>query len=94
MHIVAKGQKFTVPVPSGIRWQKELIDKARFSIRRPGNIIRNPDDDKSYIYGLTDYRMGPYGRTWRDVYFDPAKRECARYDVFIGKEFFLSEKSS
>jgi hypothetical protein len=45
------------------------------SIRRPGNIIGNPDDDMSYIFGLTDYRMGPYGRIWRHVYFDPAKRE-------------------
>jgi transposase len=52
-----------------------LIDKVRPSIRRPANIIRNPEDDKSYIYGVTDYKTESYGRTWRHVYFDPVRKE-------------------
>jgi transposase len=74
-NIAGKGQKFTIPVPSSLKWQKELIDKVRDSIRRPANIIRNPEDDKSYIYGLTDYKTESYGRTWRHVYFDPVRKE-------------------
>lgn len=74
-NIVGKGQKFTLPVPSNLKWQKELIDTVRDSIRRPANIIRNPDDDNSYIYGFTDYKTEEYGRTWRHVYFDPVKKE-------------------
>ena len=74
-NIADKGQKFTIPVPSSLKWQKELIDKVRPSIRRPANIIRNPEDDKSYIYGVTDYKTESYGRTWRHVYFDPVRKE-------------------
>lgn len=74
-HIVEKGQKFTIPVPSRISWQKKLIDSVRSSIRRPANIIRNPMDDGSYIYGVTSYKMEDYGRTWRHVYFDPVRKE-------------------
>ena len=74
-NIAGKGQKFTIPVPSSLKWQKELIDKVRDSIRRPANIIRNPEDDKSYIYGITDYKTESYGRTWRHVYFDPVRKE-------------------
>lgn len=74
-NIAAKGQRFTIPVPSHLTWQKELIDKVRPSIRRPAHIIRNPEDDTSYIYGITDYQVESYGRTWRHVYFDPVKKE-------------------
>lgn len=74
-HIVSKGQKFTIPVPSRVSWQKKLIDSVRGTIRRPANIIKNPFDDNSYIYGVTSYKMEDYGRTWRHVYFDPIRKE-------------------
>ena len=59
--VVSKGQKFIIPVPSHLKWQKKLIDKSRLSIQRPANIIRNPEDDKRFIYGVTEYSMESYG---------------------------------
>jgi hypothetical protein len=73
--IVSRGQRFTIPVPSRISWQKELVDKVKGDLRMPGNIIRTPGEDKSFIYGVTDYRTESWGRSWRHVYFDPARRE-------------------
>lgn len=68
----AGGYKFTIPVPSHIAWQKELIARHRDSLVRPDHLL---EEDGSLIYGKTVYEKTGHGRTWHHIYFDPARKD-------------------
>ena len=68
------GHKFLIPVPSNVTWARELIEKHRHAIQRPGTLI--PTDDKdAIIYGLKTIRKTEQGRMWAHIYFDAARKE-------------------
>lgn len=67
-----KGHKFTVPVPSSVLWQKNMIQENKNELRKPEYAI---DDEGTIIYGKTLYRVTTYGRTWNHLYYDPARKE-------------------
>lgn len=70
------GIKFLVPVPSGVKWGKEMIAEHRASLVSPMNVIY--DGEGVTLYGKTVYRTTPeYGRTWYHIYYDPARKDKA-----------------
>ena len=72
-YIRKKGHGFTVPVPSSVAWQKQLIAEHRAEILSPRNVIES--EDGSIVYGMTVYKMTKeYGRTWCHIYFDPTRK--------------------
>lgn len=71
-NLTSKGIKFTIPVPSSVKWQKEMISEHKLTLRNPQYVI---EDKGSIIYGKTVYKMSEYGRTWYHIYFDPARKE-------------------
>lgn len=64
--------KFTVPVPSSVAWQKEMIAEAKATMLMPDNVIEL--EDGSIVYGKTILKMTEYGRTWYHIYFDSARK--------------------
>lgn len=68
----AGGYKFTIPVPSGVSWQKELIAEHRNTLVAPDHLI---EDNGSIMYGKTLYKTTVHGRTWYHIYFDPARKD-------------------
>jgi transposase len=66
------GYKFTIPVPSTVGWQKELIAQHRDSLIHPDHIL---EDNGSIMYGKTIYKTTCHGRTWYHLYFDPARKD-------------------
>ena len=70
--ITNKGHKFTVPVPSTVKWQKEMIAEHKASLLSPRNAIEL--DDGQLIYGKTVFRMTEYGRTWYHIFYDAARK--------------------
>ena len=68
------GYKFTIPVPSTVGWQKELIAEHRDTLVRPDHLI---EENGIIIYGKTVYKTTNHGRTWRHIYFDPARKDKA-----------------
>ena len=74
-----EGMHFTLPVPSSVAWQKELIDSCRKDIYSPGNLI---SDEDSIIYAATKCdRSSPYGRVWKHVYYDASRKERVIADL-------------
>lgn len=65
--------KFTIPVPSHINWQKELIAAHRDTLVHPDHLLS--DNNGSIMYGKTVYKTTGYGRTWYHLYFDPARKD-------------------
>lgn len=73
LHAITKrGHKFTVPVPSSVSWQKDMIRENKQSMLSPRNVIEL--EDGSIIYGKTIYKMGEYGRTYYHIYYDPTRK--------------------
>ena len=70
--ISRRGHRFTVPVPSTVGWQKEMIAEHKASLLSPRNAIEL--EDGQLIYGKTIFRMTEYGRTWYHVFFDAARK--------------------
>lgn len=66
------GYKFTIPVPSNVGWQKKLIWEHRHTLVHPDNLL---EDRGSIMYGKTVYKTTHHGRTWRHIYFDPARKD-------------------
>ena len=74
-----EGMHFTLPVPSSVTWQKELIDSCRKDIYSPGNLI---SDEETIIYAVTKCDLSsPYGRVWKHVYYDAARKERVVADL-------------
>ncbi len=73
-NLTSKKHKFTMPVPSHIKWQKDFIDTHRNKLQRPANLIATTDKD-SIIYGLTVVKITEYGRMWIHLYYDALKKE-------------------
>ncbi len=67
-----RGIRFTVPVPSSIKWGKDLIREHRDSLIHPSHFI---NDGKTRVYGKTVYKMTEHGRTWHHIFFDPARKD-------------------
>ena len=67
-----RGIRFTVPVPSSVKWGKELIREHRDSLIHPSHFI---NDGKTKVYGKTVYKMTEHGRTWYHIFFDPARKD-------------------
>lgn len=67
-----RGIRFTVPVPSSIKWGKDLIREHRDSLIHPSHFI---NDGKTKVYGKTVYKMTEHGRTWYHIFFDPARKD-------------------
>ena len=67
-----RGIRFTIPVPSSIKWGKDLIKEHRDSLIHPSYFI---NDEKTKIYGKTVYKMTEHGRTWYHIYFDPTRKD-------------------
>lgn len=64
--------RFTIPVPSGILWQKKLIAEHRDMLVHPDHLLQ----EREYvIYGKTVYKTTDLGRTWYHIYFDPARKD-------------------
>ena len=71
--ITRKGHRFTIPVPSTVGWQKEMIAEHRASMLSPRNVIET--EDGGIVYGKTVYKTTEeYGRTWYHIYFDPTRK--------------------
>lgn len=66
--------RFTMPVPSSIKWQNELIDKHRGDLQYPANLIKTEDKD-AIINGLTVVNTTKYGRMWVHIYYDAVRKE-------------------
>ena len=66
--------KFTMPVPSHIKWQKDFIDSHRGDLQRPANLISTEGKD-SIIYGLTVVKTTKHGRMWIHLYYDAVRKE-------------------
>jgi len=64
--------KFTIPVPSNVGWQKEMIAQHRKSLIHPDNLI---EEQGSIMYGKSVYKMTDYGRTWYHIYYDPSRKD-------------------
>ncbi len=73
-HLSDHGHKFLIPVPSNVTWARELIEKHRHTIQRPGTLIP-ADDTDAIIYGLKTIRKTEHGRMWAHVYYDAARKE-------------------
>lgn len=74
-----EGMHFTLPVPSSVSWQKELIDSYRKDIYSPKKLIA---DEDSIIYAATKCdRSSPYGRVWKHVYYDASRKERVIADL-------------
>ena len=73
-NLTDKKHKFTIPVPSHIKWQKEFIDNHRGGVQRPANLIQGDEKD-SIIYALTKVSTTEYGRMWIHLYYDALKKE-------------------
>ena len=73
-NLTQKNHKFTMPVPSHIRWQNDFIDNHRGALQRPANLIETDDKD-SIIYGLTVVKTTKYGRMWIHLYYDAVRKE-------------------
>ena len=72
--LVEKGYKFLMPVPANIKWARELIEKHRGQIRRPGTLVTS-EDGQSIIYALKTSTVGEFGRVWAHIYFDATRKE-------------------
>lgn len=84
--LVDNNYKFTLPVPSSIGWQKDLINENVDKLYDPDNIIHI--DDESFVYGKTFCdNNSPYGRIWKHLYFDPGRkqREIAAFMIRLEK---------
>lgn len=66
-----KGIRFTIPVPSSIKWGRELIAKHRDSLVHPSYFI---DEGGTKLYGKTVYQKTEHGRTWYHIFFDPSRK--------------------
>lgn len=64
--------RFTIPVPSNVGWQKEMISQHRRALVHPDNLI---EETENIMYGKTVYKTTDYGRTWYHIYFDPSRKE-------------------
>jgi transposase len=73
-NLTRKGYKFTIPVPSNLKWQKEFIDNHRGELQRPANLIETEDKD-SIVYGLTVVQTTKYGRVWVHLFYDAVRKE-------------------
>ena len=73
-NLTQKNHKFTIPVPSHLKWQKEFIDNHRGELQRPTNLIET-GDETSIIYGLTVVNTTKYGRMWVHLYYDAVRKE-------------------
>ncbi|MDA3835338.1 MAG: transposase, partial [Spirochaetales bacterium] len=73
-NLTQKNHKFTMPVPSHIKWQNDFIDSHRGDLQRPANLIGTEDKD-SIIYGLTIVKTTKYGRMWIHLYYDAVRKE-------------------
>ncbi len=68
-----EGMHFTIPVPSLVSWQEELINSCQKELTDPNNILLS--DDK-IIYAVTKCdKSSPYGRVWKHVYYDATRKE-------------------
>ena len=70
--ITKHGHKFTVPIPSSVSWQKDMICENKATMLSPRNVIEL--EDGSIIYGKTIYKMSEYGRTYYHIFFDPTRK--------------------
>ena len=67
---------FTIPVPSSVGWQKQLIRENIGKLYRPDALISAPDGSEGIIYAKTVYdASSPYGRVWKHLYYDPMRKE-------------------
>lgn len=64
--------RFSIPVPSNVGWQKEMIAQHRKALIHPDNLI---EETGNIMYGKTVYKTTNYGRTWYHIYFDPARKD-------------------
>lgn len=72
--LAKKSYKFTIPVPSSVGWQKDLIKGNVNKLYDPKNIIHIDED--SFVYGKTFCdNSSPYGRVWKHLYYDPGRKE-------------------
>ena len=81
--IVDEGAKFILPVPSSVSWQRKLIGSVKENIYSPQNlVVYNDGDDSSIIYAVTKYdASSPYGRVWKHIYYDAARKEKSIADL-------------
>lgn len=67
---------FTLPVPSSVGWQKEMIKENAGKLYGPKNLIRPQDGKDEIVYAKTFYEAAsPYGRVWKHLYYDPIRKE-------------------
>lgn len=72
--------RFTIPVPSSIKWGKDLIKEHRDSLIHPSHFI---DEGKTKMYGKTVYAKTQHGRTWYHIFFDPARKDMTQASFML-----------
>lgn len=65
---------FYIPVPAGIKWGQELIDRYRDEVEMPEHIISVSDSRKDAIYGMTILSKLDGKRVWKHLYYYSARR--------------------
>lgn len=67
------GIRYTIPVPSGVSWSRNLIAEHRKELVHPDNVITEEigEDNHSVIYGMTVDYKGKYCH----IYFDPTRKD-------------------
>ena len=71
-----KGIGFLIPVPSSVKWSREMIAEHRDGLISPMNVIY--DGNGISVYGKTVYKTTPeYGRTWYHIFYDPLRKDKA-----------------
>lgn len=69
-----KGIGFLIPVPSSVKWGREMIAEHRSSLVNPMNVIY--DGEGVTLYGKTVYKTTKeYGRTWYHIFYDPVRKD-------------------
>lgn len=72
------GIGFLIPVPSSVKWSRDMIAQYRDGLISPMNVIHN--DNGVSVYGKTVYRTtAEYGRTWYHIFYDPVRKDKAIY---------------
>lgn len=78
--LTEKGIRFTIPVPSSIKWGKDLINKHKDSLIHPSYFI---DESGTKVYGKTVYQATEHGRTWYHIFFDPARKDMVQASFML-----------
>lgn len=89
--LFACGHKFTIALPNGRKWVREIIDKHLDNVASPKNYIITGENEA--LYAVTEfYKWGEKKhRSWVHIFYN-AERAAYSFDTFIRKLINCKEK--